>query len=108
MQQDAGFPVKPGMNAVVRGEGALPDAGDGGYLVPVTAVGGGAEGDSFVWVVDSSSSKVSRRKVTPGEIVGESIVITEGLEAGERIAVTAANLLREGMQVEQLRDLGAL
>jgi multidrug efflux pump subunit AcrA (membrane-fusion protein) len=61
-----------------------------------------------VWVVDPKTSKVTRRAITTGEILGNSIVVIDGLSAGERIAASAASLLREGMQVEQMKDLGSL
>jgi RND family efflux transporter MFP subunit len=108
MEQGPNFPVKPGMNAVVRGDGSDGREGEENFVVPVSAVWGDAESEKSVWVIDPAKSTVSRRSVSCGEIMGDSIVITEGLSAGERIAVTAANLLREGMQVEPMKDLGAL
>jgi multidrug efflux pump subunit AcrA (membrane-fusion protein) len=61
-----------------------------------------------VWIVDSKTSKVSRREVETGDVMGDSIEVVGGLNAGERIAVTATSLLRDGMVVEPLVDLGAL
>jgi RND family efflux transporter MFP subunit len=108
MEQDSTFPVKPGMSAIVRGEKG-PSTPDGGrFLVPVSAVVATADGAASVWVVDPKTSKVTRRAITTGEILGNSIVVIDGLSAGERIAASAASLLREGMQVEQMKDLGSL
>ena len=60
-------------------------------------------GNPHIWVVDKNSKKVMRRKVTTGKLTGTaSILITEGLETGETIAVAGVSQLREGMEVRPL------
>ena len=72
-------------------------------LVPVSAVMQDAEREQAVWVVGPKET-VSRRPVKVGEVTGGQIEITDGLEAGERIAVAGVTSLRDGMRV---RDLGS-
>jgi RND family efflux transporter MFP subunit len=55
-------------------------------------------GQDEVWVVDDES-KVRARRVTVLRADGERAWISSGLEAGERVAVRALGLLREGMEV---------
>jgi hypothetical protein len=44
--------------------------------------------------------------VTTGDLTGtDSIQILEGLESGEKIAITGVAQLREGMQVRDLSEL---
>jgi multidrug efflux pump subunit AcrA (membrane-fusion protein) len=44
---------------------------------------------------------VQRRKVVIGEVAGDAgIRITEGLQAGEIVAVSGASQLRDGMRVK--------
>lgn len=56
---------------------------------------------SEVWVIDPKTSTVSARTVTvKGDIKGvRSMVITAGLQAGERVAVAGVHSLKEGQQV---------
>ncbi len=42
---------------------------------------------------------VSRRDVTVADGIGESALVTEGLEAGDVIATAGASFLADGMQV---------
>jgi len=53
----------------------------------------------FVWIVDQDSMTVSKREVTVSDGIGETAIVTEGLEMGETIATAGASYLAEGMQV---------
>ncbi len=70
----------------------------GGATVPVVAVRTDETGQAFVWVLDDDM-RVHRRPVEVGEIAGERIRLLDGLEPGERIAVSGVHNLREGMRV---------
>ena len=60
------------------------------------------EGD-YVWVVDHSTGKVSKRKVQLGGMLDNGKVeVKEGLQAGETIAVSKLRFLSEGTSVEVL------
>ncbi|MGI9219880.1 MAG: efflux RND transporter periplasmic adaptor subunit [Woeseiaceae bacterium] len=66
--------------------------------VPLTAVLSDGV-DKYVWVVDDETMTVLKREVTVAEGVGESIIVTEGLEGHETIAIAGASFLGDGMQV---------
>ena len=70
-------------------------------LVAVAACDGSiSDGEArFVWIVDQDSMTVSKREVTVSDGIGETAIVTEGLEMGETIATAGASYLAEGMQV---------
>jgi membrane fusion protein, multidrug efflux system len=70
--------------------------------VPLNAVFAASDGQPSVWVIDPESSRVSRRPVTVGRTDGDQIVVQEGLEVGERMAVSGVHHLRDGMLVRPL------
>ena len=81
--------LRPGQFVRVKLFGAIrPNA----ILVPKRAVQQGAQG-SFVWVVNKES-KAEFRPVQTGEWVGDDWIITQGLQAGEVVAVDGAIKLR--------------
>ncbi len=55
-------------------------------------------GEYFVFVV-GDSSKVQERRIRLGRQVGGQTVVQDGLELGERIAVTGIQKLSDGAQV---------
>ena len=70
--------------------------------VPASAVlKEGAE--TFVWVIDTSTSTVSRRKVDLAEDE-RGIRVTGGLAAGTRIATAGIHTLKQGQQVRIEQD----
>ena len=66
--------------------------------VPLTAVLSDGV-DRYVWVVDEETMTVSKRVVSVAEGVSETVVVTNGLEGSETIAIAGASFLRDGMQV---------
>lgn len=106
MEQPEGCPVKPGMNAVIRGEGGAKGEPEG-FRVPVNAIRADANAGKSVWRIDPQTMRVSAAPVETAEIWQDQIQITKGLSKGDLIAVSATNLLREGMRVEQMKDLGS-
>jgi multidrug efflux pump subunit AcrA (membrane-fusion protein) len=73
------------------------------FLVPAAAVVADSQDEPFVWLVDEESMSVSKRSVTVGKITGgDRIVVTEGLEGGEAIAMTGVHLLAEGRVVTEM------
>ena len=73
-----------------------------GMLVPAVAVAADENGDAYVWRVDADTMKVSRLRVSIGEMSGADIRINSGLEVGDRIAISGAAHLQEGMKVRPL------
>ena len=108
MPQPDGFAVLPGMTAMVEVESSSgSDAGAAqGFTLPAIAVFADEAGNSQVWVVDPEDNKVERRAVETGDLMGtESIRVESGLQAGEMVAVTAVNRLREGMEVRPVEKV---
>ena len=93
--------VLPGMTAKVivqAGEG-LGTASD--VSIPATAATADEEGRASVWIVDPEAGTVSRRPVTLGPMAGDSIIVTEGLNDGDTVAVSGVAQLRPGVKVRQ-------
>ena len=60
-------------------------------------------GAEVAWAIGPGGN-VERRPVKTGSVTGDSIVILEGLQPGDRIAVAGVPFLREGMKVRDLGD----
>ena len=106
MPRPKGINILPGMTATVHGSPPVEQKGDDRFVVPAIAVFADEAGTSHVWVVDKDAMKVNKRKVTTGDLTGtDSIQILEGLQSGEKIAITGVAQLREGMQVRDLSEL---
>jgi RND family efflux transporter MFP subunit len=99
--------VLPGMTARVilhlPGD-MLEEAGAGGFLIPAAATVVDSDGAAYVWRYDPDSMQVSRTTVTLGDMSGASIRVLSGLQGGDRIAVSGAAHLQEGMKVRQLNE----
>jgi len=90
--------LQPGGSVRVR----VP-VGDAGtaVAVPVTAIRRGPGGD-HLFVLESAENGLARarvRQVRTGPVVGEEMLVLEGLEAGERVAAAGSFKLREGVLV---------
>jgi RND family efflux transporter MFP subunit len=74
-------------------------------LVPLSAVVQAKDGKYGVFVVsDSSTGEVARlHSVDIGAVNGTEISVVNGLQAGDRIITTGANLLKDGQRVEVLQ-----
>ena len=96
---DAPPSVLPGMTA----EASLVLGGDDettSYLVPFSAIAAGDEpGRGYIFVYDSATSTVKRTPVLGKGVRDNRVMITEGLEAGEIIAVAGVSFLRDGQKV---------
>ena len=98
--------IKAGMAGQAKAILELPpELKETGYVVPPAAVvresAAKEEGvyESFVWVIDEQSGTVAKRRVVPGRLMPHGLLIREGLDQGEWIAVAGANYLREGQKV---------
>ncbi|ARJ43107.1 multidrug transporter subunit MdtA [Pantoea alhagi] len=67
-------------------------------VIPVAALQMGSEGN-FVWVINSEN-QVSKKSVKPGLQDSEKVVISAGLDAGERVVTDGLDRLTEGAKVE--------
>ena len=87
--------LRPGMFGRIKVEaGVRPDS----ILVPERAVTE-LQGKNFVWVI-GTDNQASQRAVKVGETFGESVLIVEGLKAGERIITEGLQKVREGTPVQ--------
>jgi membrane fusion protein (multidrug efflux system) len=87
--------LKPGQFARVR---AVVEERPNAVLVPQLAVQE-VQGAKSVLVV-GADDKVALRSVTLNERVGDLIIVSRGLEAGERVIVEGLQKVRPGMQVK--------
>lgn len=83
--------LKPGMNTTVR---VKNNASAKSTIIPYKAV---TEllGEFFVYVVDDSS-KIMQKKVQLGKQFGDSVIVKQGLNSGEKIVVEGVQNLQEG------------
>ncbi len=95
------YRISPGMSCIVTMRS--PDPVADAVSLPLTAIFAPAEGGDYVWVVDSDG-RVARRPVTLGELYGrDRVVVTAGVEPGDRIVTAGVYRLREGEQVRILK-----
>ena len=73
-----------------------------GFMIPVVATAVDEQSNAYIWRVDPKTMQVSRVKVKLGEMSGEKVRILNGLKQGDRIAISGAHHLREGMKVYPL------
>lgn len=94
--------ILPGMTATVVAELGAEESGTETLIaVPASAVVADDEKQATVWIVDEETMTVMPRQVTPGLLVGHSILV-EGLNQGDRIVVAGAAYLRKEMKVTLL------
>lgn len=74
------------------------------FEVPVSAVVADSELKGRVWVVDEKTMQVHPKRVTVGEMKGNTIKITSGLQAGQRIVIAGVPFLYEGLKVRLMKQ----
>jgi len=100
LRMRAAFPnperlLRPGMFARIKVDiGVRPDS----ILVPERAVTE-LQGKNFAWVI-GADNLATQRAVKVGETIGESVLVIEGLKAGDHIVVEGLQKLREGAPVQ--------
>lgn len=67
-------------------------------LIPLAALTA-SNGKQQVWVIDAEN-KAQPRAVTTGEFTEDGVIITSGLQAGEKIAIAGVHTLVKGQQVK--------
>ena len=91
--------ILPGMTGTVRSTVAVVGEGDAmAVSVPLEAILSEADA-RYVWVVDAEAMTVSKRAVTLGAGVGDTLPVLDGLQAGETIVAAGVSQLHEGMRV---------
>ncbi len=87
--------LKPGMNTTVRVKNT---ASKNATMIPHIAVTEQL-GEFYVYVL-GDSSKVNQHKVQLGTVIGDSIIVLQGLNEGEKIVVQGIQKLHEGSVVK--------
>jgi multidrug efflux pump subunit AcrA (membrane-fusion protein) len=105
VKQPADVQILPGMAATVSNRPDAKDSSSNELIVPARAVFTAEPGQqSYVWVVDEATSKVSRRAVSTGDLTPVGITIAQGLERGEWVVCAGVNSLGEGQPVKILQE----
>lgn len=95
--------ILPGMTATVESSFLFSGAQDivaEGVAVPLAAIL--AEGDdTYVWVVDPNTMKISKQQVTAQSDAGDFVTVTEGLRGGELIVAAGVSFFHDGMIVRR-------
>lgn len=86
--------LKPGMTTLVR---VLNKQNTAAVIIPYKAITEQL-GEFFVYVVTDSNT-VNQRKLRLSKQMGNNIIVTDGLTAGEKIAVEGVQNLREGSKI---------
>ncbi|NLX13029.1 MAG: efflux RND transporter periplasmic adaptor subunit [Phycisphaerales bacterium] len=100
--------ILPGMTATIQEY--LKDTGESKealFSVPVEVVPVDDAGRYFVWKLAPGQGAVwtvHKVEVKVGEMLGDQIIILEGVESGDRIAAAGVHLLQDGQQVTLLED----
>ena len=92
----AQVPAQMPLGAVVSG--ALVGQGKSSVSLPWAALTKDAK-DPAVWLVDNDS-KVALQRVTVGRYLTGQVIISDGLDQGQRVVIAGGQLLHPGMQVE--------
>jgi RND family efflux transporter MFP subunit len=67
-------------------------------VLPMHALIGASDNRAFIYIF--KEGKVEKRGIRTGSILGEEVVVLEGLKAGEEVVTEGAKYLREGSEVE--------
>jgi RND family efflux transporter MFP subunit len=97
--------ILPGMSATVTVR--IPEdvyASETLTLIPANAVIGGDDGGSYVWKVGGDPLTASLAPVQIGQLSGSEVQVLEGLQNGDRIAVSGVQHLADGMRVSELTN----
>lgn len=88
--------IRPGM--VCNVSLAFPSIAPG-LTIPRSALMDDESGLTFVYVVDNTKKKVTKRLVTIGVLNDEGVCITSGLRDGEKVVVAGTQKLSDGASV---------
>lgn len=92
----------PGLRSGLIGSAQVRLPGEGTGLamrVPTTAVFSARADEGFVYTYDQAASRVRLRQVSLGPLDDTGLVITGGINPGERVVTSGPDRLRDGMRV---------
>lgn len=101
---DPGDKIRPGMtaeaNLFLKEKNRKP-----GYLVPIQAILPTQEADrGYAFVYDPGTSTVKKTPVRYGGALHNRVIISEGLKAGDVIAVAGVSFLADGLKVKLMKQ----
>lgn len=100
-QNKSEFNVAPGMTAEVT---MLCDAQNSSIVIPGSAVFHEKTFD-YVWIYNSSTKKVEKRKVNISAVVsGGKAAVKSGLKSGEQVVTAGVHYLVDGQQVKPVAE----
>lgn len=97
------FTILPGMTGEIK---AIARSRQKPVIrVPLTALSSLPDGKALVWLI-GDDNKVAQRAVTTGRATADTVVVSKGLEVGDKIAVAGLSALQEGMTVKPVAVVG--
>jgi RND family efflux transporter MFP subunit len=104
MEQPEDIKILPGMAGNAASSLMSPKAaGHQSLVIPETAVFSQKDdGKTYVWIIDESSKKVSKREVVTAELMDTGIAVAKGLSPGDWIATAGVHYLKEGQTIRIL------
>jgi len=101
---DAGSEIRPGMTAEVIVMLSAKNQ-KAGYLIPLSAVTkGGDKADFYIFIFDKETATVKKTPVKGGGVRGNWVGVTEGVKAGDIIAVAGVTFLEDGQKVKLMKE----
>ena len=82
-----------------------PTRTQGGIQLPLHALAQ-REGRSVVWVLDGQSMTVKPQPVVTGDIVGNVVLVAQGLKPGQEIVTAGVHVLTPGQKVKRYVEPG--
>jgi len=82
----------------------LPDVAPSATVVPITAIVEADGSRATVYVLDRAKNIALRKDVTLGPLLGEQVIVTAGLSAGEPVITDGAAWLTDGRSVRVIAD----
>jgi multidrug efflux pump subunit AcrA (membrane-fusion protein) len=97
--------VSPGMTgSAVVDRHRRNMTGAAGLALPSNVIVADADGNPFVWIVDTTTMRVSKRLVELGELSGDHANIVSGLTGGDRIVASGVNSVTDNMLVRDIEN----
>lgn len=94
------YDISPGMTCIAKV--AIIERDSSAVSLPLTAIYAPISGADYVWVI-SEDNHVEMRRVTLGELTGDSsVVVLDGVAAGERVVSAGVYHLTNGQKVRLL------
>lgn len=93
------FVVLPGMPATVLME-SMGDADSNIFQIPASAILSSGD-ERYVWTVNNESNRANKVVVNVKDGIGEFLGVSSGLQLGDRVIISGASYVSEGMEVSE-------